>query len=298
MSLMKKLRKEPVYTTTFTFNSVVVIESLPPGEFRSGRDLFETTMAPAAHADPGLLCDLYQPTSRLEFLGVLRAIQQDAQQHDVSPIIHIETHGDEAGIGLADGELILWSDIADALKAINEASQFNLLVVAAMCHGWHMIDILRPTDRAPAFGIVATRDTVAAGDLLTIMQAFYSALLRPGHDLRAALIKANGTGEEDGWNFEMIGAEVMLCRIFSHYLETLSTEETQTQRVNRLVADLARAQNLDIVHTMELRGRITAALDNHEAWFNMYRTRFLMLDRYPENSKRFPLRYADCSDSR
>jgi hypothetical protein len=170
----------------------------------------------------------------------------------------------------------------------------NLLVVAAMCHGWYMNDILRPTDRAPAFGIIGTRDEVSAGALLSSMRDFYQALLRPGHDLRAALNAANRYENVDEWQYEMLGAELMLCRVFSHYVGSLSTEETQAQRVNRLVADLARAQSLDVNQTMQLRAAITQDLEDHESWFALYRSRFLMLDLFPENAPRFPLTYADC----
>jgi hypothetical protein len=92
----------------------------------------------------------------------------------------------------------------------------------------------------------------------------------------------------------MVGAELMLCRVFAHYVHSLSTEVTQAERVNRLVADLARAQTLDVKQTMQLRAALTQRLDDHESWFRTYRARFLMLDLYPENESRFPLTYADC----
>jgi hypothetical protein len=286
-----------VYTTSLKFDSIVLIESLPPGELRTGRDLFESAIAPAAVNDPGLVAELYEPKTRAEFLGSLRSVAETARRHGSSPIVHIETHGDDTGIALSDGDLVSWNDIAQLLTVINQVSRMNLLVVAAMCHGWYMSDILRPTDRAPAFGIIGTRDLVSAGDLLSSMREFYQVLLRPGHDLRAALNAANRSESVEEWQYEMLGAELMLCRVFSHYVRSLSTEETQAQRVNRLVADLARAQSLDVNQTMQLRAAITQDLEDHESWFALYRSRFLMLDLFPENAPRFPLTYADCGGS-
>lgn len=285
------------YNTSFAFDSVAVVESLPPGELRSGRQLFETTLAPVSVKDPGLVSDLYEVTCAREFLGALNAVRATAQTYRRSPILHIEAHGNSDGISLADGDFVTWTDIAPLLTAVNQVSRMNLLVVAAMCQGWHMSSVLRPTDRAPAFGIIGTMETVAAGDLLLAMQAMYQALLGPGHDLHAALAEANARSAFRDWRYRMEGAELLLCRIFAHYLNSLGTEETQPQRVSRLVADLARSQQLDVLQTMQLRDQIARQLDDHARWFAHYRTHFLMLDLFPDNARRFPLTYDDCRGS-
>lgn len=284
------------YSTSLAFDSAVVIESLPSGELRSGRDLFETTIAPVSVADPGFVSELYEANSKKEFLGALNAVRATAQQYGRSPIVHIEVHGNQDGIGLANRESVTWSEIAPLLTAVNQLSRMNLLVVAAMCQGWHMSSVLRPTDRAPAFGIIGTVDKIPVGELLRAMQAFYRVLLEPEHDLRAALDEANAAQSSQHWRFRMVGAELLLCRVFAHYVKSIGIEETQTQRVSRIVADLARSQGLDVSQTMQLRHEIARIIDDHAAWFALYRARFLMLDLFPKNAPRFPLRYEDCHE--
>jgi len=61
-----------------------------------------------------------------------------------------------------------------------------------------------------------------------------------------------------------------------------------------MVADLARVKNLDVLQTMRLRAELREAIDDHRRWFDLYRTRFLMLDLFPSNAPRFLLRYQDC----
>lgn len=284
------------YATSFAYDSVAIIESLPTGELRTGRDLFETVLAPASVAEPGLVSELYEPRSARDFLGVLHSIRDNAKRYHRSPIVHIETHGGRDGIRLRNDDLLPWSDIAPLLTEINTLSHMNLLVVAAMCHGWHMVSLLRPTDRAPAFGIVGTEEEVDAGELLEAMQRFYRVLVGPKHDFRAAMDEANEGLAYGDWRFKMEGAELWLCRAFREYVRGFTTGETQVQRVNRLVAEVARAQKLDVVATMRARQEISKAMGNNEAWFGYYRTKFLLLDQFPDNAHRFLLRYEDCSD--
>jgi len=285
------------YNTSFAFDSVVVLESLRPGDLRTGRDLFETTLAPASVIDPGFVSEFYEPRSGPEFLGALATVCQTAQKYGRSPIVHIETHGDKEGIALANGDVIPWQEVAPRLAAINRVSRMNLLVVAAMCHGWYLSAILRPTDRAPAFGIIGAQEDVPAGDLLDAMKQLYSCLIVPAHDLRVALDAANSGRDLADWTYRMEGAELMLCRVYRQYLRGLEEEETRAQRISRLVADAARLRSLDVLQTMQFRAEVAQALDDHERWFMMYRTRFLMLDVFPENERRFPLRFRDCGQA-
>ncbi len=283
------------YNTSFAFDSVVVIESLPRDEIiRTGTELFETVLKPASTARPRLVSRLHEVGSGRELLAVLEEVRRDAEHNHRSPIVHLEMHGDKSGIVLADLTILPWQEIASSLRSINTVSRMNLLVVAAMCHGWHMVDLLRPTDRAPAFGIVGTDEAIKVGDLLSTMQRFYEVLIGPSHDLRAAMDAANQGLEYADWRFTMEGAELWLCRAFTHYVETLATEESQSQRVNRLVAEVARAQNLDVSATMRARAALSEAMADNVSWFNHYKATFLMLDLFPENATRFPLTFDDC----
>src|SRR6266550_8567774 len=129
------------YNTSLAFDSVAIIESLRPGDFRSGRELYEKTIAPVSVADGGFLSELYEITTARELLGALRTIHHGAKLFHRSPIIHMAAHGNKEGLELASRDFVPWSEIAPALTAVNEASRMNLLVVAAMCSGWHMSDV-------------------------------------------------------------------------------------------------------------------------------------------------------------
>lgn len=282
------------YTTSLSFDSVVVIESLPPGDLKSGTELFEQTIGPAAAVDSTLLVELYHAAGRREFLSCIKAVGDLAEEHGSSPILHLETHGSPSGLQFADCSRATWEEIAAPLADLNRISQMNLLVFAGLCHGWSMIDILKPVQRAPVFGMIGPMEEVQAGELLTATKKLYERLLQPNHDLRAALDEANGSPAVEQWRFRWMSAELMFCRVFERYVAEISHGEVRTERLNRLVADITQAKNLNLNQTMKLRSSVETDLDNHEAWFDHYREHFLLLDLYPENRHRFSLGFDDC----
>lgn len=276
---------------------MIVVESLPEGDYRSGTELFEQTLAPAAVQDGSLVVELRVVNNRREFLKVLREVARIAERYGSSPILHLETHGSRTGIQLADGASLPWSDISGPLREINRRSNMNLLVFAGLCHGWSMMDVLRPTDRAPMFGMIGPMQNVEAGELLAATNVLYEELLSHGnHDLRSALDSANGTANIEDWKFRWLSAELMFCRAFDQYMRQTSGESSTRERANRLVAEIARVRGLTVEEAEQLRPSVEADLENHEHWFQHCRRYFLWLDIFPGNEGRFTLEFEDCID--
>ena len=278
------------YHSSVSFDGVVVIESLKKPSRLTGTDLFETTIAPAALAH-NTFAELHTVTTRAQFLAALSRAEELANDGH-APILHLEMHGDKDGLQLSNMDIIEWQELAPSMARINERTRMNLLVVAAACHGWYLSEVLRPVDRAPAWGVIGPPDSIGDLDLYEAMQRFYAALWS-SIDLRQALNEANQSPHLGDWTFQLQSADLLYCRVFRWYLESLR-DEPKTERVNRLVADAARLQNLDVIQTMKLREDIARDLDNHQFWFNRYKTRFLMLDLFPENARRFQLELSDC----
>jgi hypothetical protein len=280
------------YKSSLAFDSVVVIESLGKNSERTGTNLFENTIAPA------LFCyDMYgelnqAPTRDLFFTTLKKVLKMTRDGH--SPILHIEAHGDTEGFELASGEHVKWSELAPVLTEINIGCQMNLLVVAAACEGYYLRTVLGPLDRSPVWGVLGASEIAKAGNLYGAMTRFYGELLE-SLNFSSALEAMNEQRDIDEWKYDFSSAELIFCHIFQYYMRDLETGETQEQRVNRIVAEIARVKRLDVVQTMKLRSDISANLSNHEWWFNYYRTRFLMLDLFPQNSARFGFTFEQCT---
>jgi len=279
------------YQSTFSLDSVVIIESLRPGELKTGAELFDATIAPHILQER-LHGRLYTVSTRAEFLGALEAVRQFAAEGH-SPLIHLEAHGDESGLEVGSGEHVPWVELGPALAGINIASRMNLLVVAAACNGWYLTESLRPTVRSPAWGVLGPPASVGGDVLHVAMKRFYSELL-PNLDVMRAMRVLNHSDDSAAWTYRITSADLLFCNSFRAYLQSLMDEESQEARVNRLVAEAARTSGLDVVQTAITRAEFRHSLDDHEFWYTKYKTHFLMLDLFPENAVRFPLTLADC----
>jgi hypothetical protein len=280
------------YESSLSFDSVVLIESLKPTSEPTGTNLFENTIAPTLDKH-GMFGALYQVRSRAAFFDSLKqTLQMTRDGH--APILHLEAHGDAEGLELASGEHVKWAELAPSLGEINLGCQMNLLVVAAACEGWYLGSALHPIDRSPVWGVLGPPAIAKAGNLYMAMTNFYRDLLE-SFNLRNALVVMNRNSEISQWSYQLSSAEILFCQVFRHYMRDLVIGETQEERVSRLVAEIARAQNLDVTQTMQLRAEIGDDLSNHKWWFNYYRTRFLMLDLFPQNLSRFKFSFEDCT---
>ena len=192
------------YSSSVSFDSIVVIESLRPKDERPGADLFRRTIRPGLERH-GLYGELYQIKSASEFRGALLAVLHHARNGRAT-IVHFETHGDESGIQLTTGETLAWTDLAPALAEINRACEVNLLVVAAARHGWYLGSVLRPIDRSPAWGVMGPPDRVGELDLSNAMHRFYSDLLI-NFDVSKALSAANKGADVRDWGYRVNSAE-------------------------------------------------------------------------------------------
>ncbi len=279
------------YDSHFSLDSVIVVESLRSGERRTATDLYDTTIAPHVF-EQRLVGELYEPRTRAEFFGTLDAVRRVAAAGH-SPLLHLEAHGDEDGLQVGSGELIGWTELAPALARINQAARMNLLVVAASCNGWHLTRSLSPVGRSPVWAVLGPPSTVPGDGLHEAMKRFYSQLL-PSLNVMDALRALNQHSDIESWAYRMISADILYCQAFREYMRSLRDEESQVERVNRLVADFARSRDADLVQTAVARAEFTEALENHGYWYEKYKTHFLMLDLFPENAARFPLTLSDC----
>ena len=209
------------------------------------------------------------------------------------PILHLEAHGDEEGLALADGTHIPWTVLTPQLGAINRASRMNLLVLAMMCQGWDLTVALMPNDRAPVFMLVGPPHTLAAVAIQDATKRFYSTLLA-NWELTDALTSMNEGQLFEHWSIRPATAEILFCRVFRYYLQDLETGRTLQDRENKLVADMAIAGNLTVLDTAALRVDVRRWLSDHASWYEHLRRPFLMIDLFPENAGRFGLTYAKC----
>lgn len=276
------------------FDGVFMIESLALGETKTGITLFDNTIGPKSVAIETFRLAYRPAPDRKTFFAALTELRDSFAAADHSPVLHIETHGEEnaEGLILGSGEFVAWDELRAHLQEINKITRFNLLVVMAACKGAHLIRSMRPTDRAPFWAVVGPADDVYDKPMQEALQRFYEELLRTqsGTDAMSALNK--GT-EATGGQYKLLDAEMYFCWIYEQH-ELASSDADLGERVNRIVAAWARERGPDVRETAAVRADAWERIRDHRRWYDHLRQRFLMLDLFPENADRFSLTYEMC----
>ena len=283
------------YETVVYFDSVYFLESLGPGDgLRTGTALFENVVMPWAASGGGIATAHAKVHTVAELTGQLDLIAAHVTKYRRAPVLQIDAHGSDKGLKLSSGEVIAWEALAEPLARINRACRFNLVVISAACFGWYMIKCLNPTGRAPAWGIVGPQTEIEAGFLYDAGKAFYETLFA-AKDLRKAIEAMNPGQEYKDWTMKIQPAELLFCRLFNIYMREIATAENDEKRARRIVAELAPKLGLKVNQIAPARERMAKILGNHRFWFDRLRQKFLMLDDFPENAKRFPMTFDECT---
>jgi len=172
--------------TKFGINGVCVLESLRPGDKKTGTELARWLKL------RGLQLDMYVEhiplTSKKSLVKHLNAIANEAKAGLV-PVLHFELHGNEKGVHVGQ-DMVSWESLLNLLRIINATCGHNLLVSFAACQAFYIypeIDIQKP---APFFGVVGCLNTVSTANVEVGFQAFFEELFT-SYEVSNALLALN-----------------------------------------------------------------------------------------------------------
>lgn len=274
------------------FSKIYVVESLQPGDQRTGKLLWEDIDTVNGFHQRGLETELVHAKTKAEFLASLGRIQSEASQGEC-PILHIECHGskDKTGLILGDSSFLSWAELKPFLTAINVATKCNLLIVMASCYGGYLGQIVLPTDRAPCWGFIGPTDTVYPDELLSTFNAFYGKLLASldGDESLAALsarkLRFGGYYFTTAVNF--------FKRAYTGYLKEYCSESALEERAKSMSRKLRKMGS----QHRPGKGAMKRLLKRTEApSFEKYHRQFFMIDLFPENASRFALSLQDMKE--
>jgi hypothetical protein len=279
-----------------SFDIVHIIETLGPGDYHTGRRLFEDLEPITSTATPQVTTHFSPVRSRAEFLELLRSIAEDARLHSHSPILHIEAHGSASGIQVSSDECLTWTEFKAELTTINEISRLNLLVILAVCGGANMVSIIQPVDRVPVRTLIGPNRIVSAGEIERASLAFYRTLFDAG-EVRSAWRATHDAVVPDQLTFAVFTAEHMLRYVMHHYLKTLCSEEALARREDDVTAS-ALGNGLPIEKVEHFREWFRSYARDHQGHFERLKQHFFLCDLYPENVTRFDVPFEDCLEIR
>jgi len=275
-----------------SFHKIWVIESLPAGDLKTGRNLVENQLRQAKHRHPDLAVAFTQPDSKEDMLHVLATIRDEARHQGLGPMIHFECHGCHDGLQTANGEFVLWEDLRQLLIEINQACRVNLVIVLAACNGAHLIKVASKLDRAPFWAIIGPDKPVTAGDLERDVGAFYAKFFESlDADESMAVLNQSVTGTDRKYHF--LSAVGLFMKAFASYHKHHCVGRGRRLRVERLVSETQQHPEVARRGVAWARKQIKAAIADDEPYFNEKKTAFFFIDQFPENAVRFPVSYQE-----
>jgi hypothetical protein len=257
-----------------------IVESMPPGELRAGENLCDAMAGILHTAALSLPVIFRKPTSATELLAILDELHADVIATGRSPILDIECHGNQEGLGMADGSFVTWERVKPKLEAINLACRFNLILLLGCCHGGYFASTTRLHERSAFCAYVGPTESVAAGSLYDGFLAFYQSLFKD-RDLTTAMqaMRAAVPG------IPTIAATAMgFFRLaFASYIRNWNNEKTLLKRA-KAIREKGRREKSIQEWSHELKERTRPE-------FERCRRIYFAIDLFPENDARYALNF-------
>lgn len=192
------------------YNSIIVIQSLRPNDRPTGEELYNDIISRFTQLN-STTSSFHVVETRLEFLILFQTIADAVKTKNLLPILHLEIHGDDTGMQLTNGEMILWEEIEPYLREINTFLKNKLLITLAACKGITMYKMVKFDLPAPFWGIVAPKSEISSATLIADFTEFYTQLLRH-KDIQAAVDCLNVN--KSGFTYALLTCEIMLTMLF------------------------------------------------------------------------------------
>jgi len=232
---------------------------------------------------------LHRVSSRASFLARLDRIREDLRSSRRLPLLQIETHGDDDGIGISDENGLTWSELMEALTPLNQATRVRLPVVLAACNGIWGIKMAQPMQRSPFMALLGPNRKVSEGEIVRGMREFYRGILEFKDGTRA-LQMLNNTVDPDKNTFGIFNVEQLFESVWNNYLEDASVEQVVAERVEQAVERAKAKRPRSAAELAHFRPYVKNYMLDHPARFEESRRLFFMIDLYPENDARFQLK--------
>ena len=262
-------------------NRIYVIESLRDNDNKTGTKLYNNILSQSWC----ISSKLYIVEDKKGWDDAINLIKEDCSTIGVSPIIHLEIHGSELGIGFADGSFISWEDVGWDFKKINKLCCCNLLVTLAVCHGAWLVKAFSTITELPFCGLIGSQEAIYESDLVSRFTAFYQEL-STNNNLQEAINQLKSTGNPNA-KYEVITAEEIFVNAYQGYIEKMCTPEALRQRAIETAkyVNIKNNQQLECFISQFIRIEKGTRLVKMQEFARSY----FLLDKFPNNAKKFSI---------
>lgn len=152
---------------------LIIIESLPDGDSKTGYELYNSTILYKTFKDPNLSRDYYDINNRNDFFWLLKKLIQRAVIENNFFMLHFEMHGYEDGVELKNQERISWAEIIPYFREINVHFHNFLAIYLAVCRGASLLKYVNPIERAPFRALISSEKDIYVKHIILGFEKFY-----------------------------------------------------------------------------------------------------------------------------
>ncbi|MBL7869826.1 MAG: hypothetical protein JNM71_17585 [Flavobacterium lindanitolerans] len=152
---------------------LVIIESLPDHETKTGFNLHSTIIKYKTFEFPDLSAEFYDINDRKKLFWLLKELVRKAVDENHFFILHIEAHGFDDGIELKNGEEVTWGEMIPYFQEINIRFHNYLFILLGICRGAGILKYINPMERAPFRALISSEKDIYVQDLIHGFEEFY-----------------------------------------------------------------------------------------------------------------------------
>ncbi len=274
----------------FIFDRIYVLESLDEtNEKLTGKELYDDLLRwKESSFDGKLKTELLQIENKQHFFNVLEYIKDECVTGGHHPILHFEIHGSNQknGLVLKSMELITWDELRRFLIDLNCQIGNNLFLTLAVCHGAHLMQIMRIDQPAPFCGFIGSFETINSSDLLMRYNEFYTEFLS-SLQLHTAFERLTNANPSMPSTYRFISAQDTFIKVYMNYLKTQTSEEGIQKRIQQVIQEnhLSFSNRKDKrKFERDFKKRL---VNTKEPYYREHSDLFFMLSKHPENRRRF-----------
>lgn len=273
-------------TFELRFNTIVLVKSLDDNEVDTSTIIKEFIEGNEAYNTEQFNLLQIDALNADGFRASVNNLIAPAEQ-GMRPILNLDCHGNKQdGVFFKDDSSLSWEELAECLRPLNEASQFNLMVVLSCCFGAHFMRGLGVIKAAPCAFIVAPTHEINSSEILSGLFSFYDSLFKTLNIVQAVLQARRRKLTDGDWYAEF--AVLWYIEVVNGYLKTYCTKVESRKRVEEIFQKHKADGDSTRYGRTSMSGIKSAMAEAHRiGLITKYFDAYFMIDKLPETRARF-----------
>ncbi|MDD4309689.1 MAG: hypothetical protein PHO32_04870 [Candidatus Cloacimonetes bacterium] len=279
-----------------SFDKLHIIQWLGSTDRKTGKELFNTLQA-SGDIDHNLV-EFVDIADKSELLSVLDNLIISCRDKDSIPLIHIETHGNDSGIGTSvnPNQFIEHTDLLEVLRELNVQTKFNLFIVMAACFGSKLVKIIKDTllKPSPFWGVMGPIKETYDDYIYRGYCAFYKSFFKTYNINESMKVMKDEVPQFDK-DLRMYTAEELFQKAIKQYCTDKCSLEISLKRAEAII-ETFNVTSKDKITDLDFKYKIAEYLQStvsKKAIFDARKRVFFMHDLYADNPElsdpEFPL---------